>query len=265
MEQEKIDAKTANTERGRFARLCLEINIDVSFPQSISLDGYVQPILLENSSFCFHCGRIGHDRCHCPKLKNSAFLSDALPESRPWMRIPSKIKVAPVGSRNGSLSQHRNGKVFSNPTHQPKPNWNRKHLQLTSSADSTCSSKMTFDWKQQKSDQVMSVSNSFAPLSHLSDQDSPFPITDKQNHYTPFPPLKISPLMYPQPPRLFRRTCQSQNITISAMDTRALLPHWHLPTKRLLSQKYHLIPLPFPFCPSLRKTPKTSPENLLKP
>lgn len=63
----RIDTHTAAESRGRFARLCVQINLDEPITKLLKLGGIDQPVQYEGlSSLCFACGRVGHkmENCH---------------------------------------------------------------------------------------------------------------------------------------------------------------------------------------------------------
>jgi hypothetical protein len=63
----KIDARTMDNERGRFARLCIQIDLDQPLTPKVRIGNMVQKIQYEGiSAICFECGRVGHriDTCH---------------------------------------------------------------------------------------------------------------------------------------------------------------------------------------------------------
>nr|POE69593.1 uncharacterized protein CFP56_14399 [Quercus suber] len=63
----RIDANTADGVRGRFARLCVQVNLDKPLEKTIYLGKLKQVIQYEGiRTLCFECGRIGHYREACP-------------------------------------------------------------------------------------------------------------------------------------------------------------------------------------------------------
>ncbi|XP_030931240.1 uncharacterized protein LOC115957160 [Quercus lobata] len=75
----RIDSHTANGERGRFARLCVQVNLDKPLVRKLYLGKLEQCVLYEGiNTLCFSCGRIGHKVESCsytireqPKEKNT--------------------------------------------------------------------------------------------------------------------------------------------------------------------------------------------------
>ena len=63
----RINYHTANKERGRFARLCIQVNLDKPLVRKIYLGKIEQCVLYEGiNALCFSCGRIGHKVEACP-------------------------------------------------------------------------------------------------------------------------------------------------------------------------------------------------------
>ncbi|CAI0414109.1 unnamed protein product [Linum tenue] len=70
----KLDYHTEMLERGKFARIAVELDMSKPLPTRIRLDGFWQQVLYENiPQICFDCGRIGHTEETCPtKLKSAS-------------------------------------------------------------------------------------------------------------------------------------------------------------------------------------------------
>lgn len=67
----KIDAITLEQSRGRFARICVEINVDKPLVHSINCGSFQQKVQYEGLSLlCFRCGRVGHDQMSCSSTAN---------------------------------------------------------------------------------------------------------------------------------------------------------------------------------------------------
>lgn len=63
----RVDTHTALEVRGRFARLCVQVNLDEPIVKAIRVGGIRQLVQYEEiSSLCFFCGRVGHKAKGCP-------------------------------------------------------------------------------------------------------------------------------------------------------------------------------------------------------
>ena len=68
----RIDTYTANEARGRFTRLCVQVDVDKPLLTTILLGGIHQAVNYEGiHKLCFSCGRIGHRKEACPFLIRS--------------------------------------------------------------------------------------------------------------------------------------------------------------------------------------------------
>ncbi|KAL0011104.1 hypothetical protein SO802_006212 [Lithocarpus litseifolius] len=62
----RIDTHTASEAKGRFARLCVHIDIDKPLITAILIGKFEQPVCYEGiQKLCFSCGRMGHRRENC--------------------------------------------------------------------------------------------------------------------------------------------------------------------------------------------------------
>lgn len=65
----RIDSHTINGERGRFARLCIQVNINKPLIKCIKIGKMTQALQYEGfHSLCFACGHIGHRKEGCPMV-----------------------------------------------------------------------------------------------------------------------------------------------------------------------------------------------------
>ena len=63
----RIDSHTASGEKGRFARLCVQVNLDKPLVRKLYLGKPAQNVLYEGiNTLSFSCGRIGHKIEMCP-------------------------------------------------------------------------------------------------------------------------------------------------------------------------------------------------------
>lgn len=74
----RIDSHTANGERGRFARLCIQVNLEKPLIRTVYLRKLAQCVQYEGiNALCFSCGRIGHKVETCPYLIRAASIEAA--------------------------------------------------------------------------------------------------------------------------------------------------------------------------------------------
>ena len=63
----KVDAHTVDGEKGRFARLCVQIDLDQPLTPMVRIGDIHQRVQYEGiSAICFHCGCVGHKAPTCP-------------------------------------------------------------------------------------------------------------------------------------------------------------------------------------------------------
>lgn len=62
----KIDDNTQQSQRGKFARVAVDVNISVLLRPRVELDGELINVAYEGlPSICFWCGIVGHESVDC--------------------------------------------------------------------------------------------------------------------------------------------------------------------------------------------------------
>ena len=65
----RVDTHTASETRGRFARLCVQIDVNKRLVTAILIGKFEQPVCYEGiQKLCFGCGRMGHKQEICPYI-----------------------------------------------------------------------------------------------------------------------------------------------------------------------------------------------------
>ena len=120
----KVDAITSAAIRGRYARLCVQINMTNPLLKRVNIGSFWQDIVYENlPMLCYRCGRIGHREIHCSegltKTPTTAPLEPdthvdqgtSVPthETTPWKMVQTRCARAqgppPETSTRGKLYQ----------------------------------------------------------------------------------------------------------------------------------------------------------------
>ncbi|CAI0422378.1 unnamed protein product [Linum tenue] len=145
----KLDYHTEHMERGKFARIAVELDMTKPLETRIRLDGFWQQVVYENlPEICFECGQIRHSEAICPKLhnppanKSQAGGSDLLqlPEGQspeppagfgPWMQVTRKSRSQNrKGQANhGSAQSNQTGRINDGGKTSTKSGKNPKHEQ----------------------------------------------------------------------------------------------------------------------------------------
>ncbi|CAI0551224.1 unnamed protein product [Linum tenue] len=122
----KLDYHTEHMERGKFARIAVELDMNKPLKTRIRLDGFWQQVVYENlPEICFECGHIGHTESTCPTLirpptaepQIQLINQESPPENSsaeppagygPWMQVERKSrKQTRKGPNNQGASQRQ--------------------------------------------------------------------------------------------------------------------------------------------------------------
>uniref|UniRef100_A0A2N9HWM2 CCHC-type domain-containing protein n=1 Tax=Fagus sylvatica TaxID=28930 RepID=A0A2N9HWM2_FAGSY len=94
----KIDARTADSERGRYAHICIQIDIDQPLTPIVQVGNILQNVQYEGvSAVCVECGCVGHRLTACP-LKVNPNNNNGLP------RTTSTPPSSPKSTKNDKLA-----------------------------------------------------------------------------------------------------------------------------------------------------------------
>ncbi|KAL0016314.1 hypothetical protein SO802_003383 [Lithocarpus litseifolius] len=87
----RIDTQIAMEARGRFARLCVQVNFDKPIIKLIKIGGVRQPVQYEGiNALCFSCGHVGHKTEGCSYRTKS--LNPTKETMRPDLGVSKEIQ-----------------------------------------------------------------------------------------------------------------------------------------------------------------------------
>uniref|UniRef100_A0A2N9GX50 CCHC-type domain-containing protein n=1 Tax=Fagus sylvatica TaxID=28930 RepID=A0A2N9GX50_FAGSY len=87
----RVDFNTASGTRGRFARLCIQLDLDKPLIKTVRVGKVRQAVIYEGIGLlCFHCGRIGHKIDKCPERGGTTSLTPTAPAQFLMLR-PQRI------------------------------------------------------------------------------------------------------------------------------------------------------------------------------
>ena len=85
----RIDMHTTTETKGKFARICVQIDVNKPLVMAILIRKFEQPIYYEGiQKLCFGCGRVGHQKNHCPYIVWHEVLVERI-ETTPEGSMPS--------------------------------------------------------------------------------------------------------------------------------------------------------------------------------
>ena len=124
----KVDTRTIDGERGRFARLCIQIDLDQPLTPMVRIGDITYRVQYEGiSAICFHCGCVGHKAPNYPLNLPSTSVPAHAPTTTPpippqpekeekgfgeWMLVTRKkfagLKVKPKSNGPTSIDTPQN-------------------------------------------------------------------------------------------------------------------------------------------------------------
>nr|POE83002.1 uncharacterized protein CFP56_42947 [Quercus suber] len=100
----RIDAHTALEARGKYARLCLQVDINKPLINTVLIGRFKQQVVYEGiHKLCFACGKIGHKKDDCPhtiwrpvspKREGNSQLDESARSRKGMIRIVLQMGVA---------------------------------------------------------------------------------------------------------------------------------------------------------------------------
>lgn len=126
----QINARTANSERGRYTRLCIQFYLNKPPSCSINIDLFSQPLQYEGLACYFQCSIVDHDDGKClTHVQGQPTTSLLLPERKlqTLSDKPSNSAIFPLGrkllawaSSNEPISSSGKNSKISSLTQTPK-------------------------------------------------------------------------------------------------------------------------------------------------
>ncbi|KAJ4848560.1 hypothetical protein Tsubulata_007862 [Turnera subulata] len=109
----RVDYSTQKTERGRFAKAAVELDLSTPLQTKTCVDGVWYTIVYENlPQMCFECGRAGHDMSHCPsRLSTVSSPKTAAPKFIPVQQAGQSSVASPTDVSKDPILVRAGGSV----------------------------------------------------------------------------------------------------------------------------------------------------------
>ncbi|KAK3010212.1 hypothetical protein RJ639_012476 [Escallonia herrerae] len=123
----RIDAITNSISKGRFARLCIQVDTSQALTKQIRIGKHLQPVQYENiPNLCHRCDRIGHSPAQCTSPMYTPTEPSTLPIELPisntqFSEIKTSVQLEQIASTSGSkysIEQHNSDGVWTVVTHR---------------------------------------------------------------------------------------------------------------------------------------------------
>ncbi|RYR05702.1 hypothetical protein Ahy_B06g085537 [Arachis hypogaea] len=107
----KVDTNTAKITREKFARLCVEVDLQQPLVSQYQINGQTHVVEYEGIHLvCFRCGRVGHDKAKCKEGKQ-----DPSPEQQIQKEVQATNTEVEEEDRNGNKNIDKGKKVIEEP------------------------------------------------------------------------------------------------------------------------------------------------------
>ncbi|KAG5575598.1 hypothetical protein H5410_055732 [Solanum commersonii] len=97
----KINARSSPTLRGRYARICVQVPLEVSMKSEVTINTHKQNVVYEGEGImCTGCGMLGHITKNCPQVLQSKHIEQTTTKEGPMRNPKTKRKAGNRQQRN---------------------------------------------------------------------------------------------------------------------------------------------------------------------